>query len=163
WPSFLTQSRPGVHGVYHHLQWNPANMRIERVEPHWLGPVEPFWRKISQAGKRVIAFDVPFQFQGSTHVPLAIANLGSHDLAGPFWSSERTESDLIQKRYGPHPMRYEIPIEKTETQRSRIQDQIIKGAALKTDIAIDLLRRRPWDLALVVFGEMHRAGHVLWP
>jgi predicted AlkP superfamily phosphohydrolase/phosphomutase len=37
-----------------------------------------------------------------------------------------------------------------------------QATAQLRDIAIDLLKREPWQLACVVFGATHRAGHYLW-
>src|SRR5713101_1813126 len=58
WPTFYTASNPQDHGIYHHLQWDPALMRLRRVTAEWL-PVEPFYAKLERRGLSVIALDVP--------------------------------------------------------------------------------------------------------
>ena len=61
WPSFATGSSPGEHGIYHHIQWNPARMRLQRVGPDWLG-YRPFWQELAAASKKVCVIDVPMTF-----------------------------------------------------------------------------------------------------
>ena len=47
WPSFAAGKPPGEHGIYHHIQWNPASMRLQRVAADWLG-YRPFWLDLAE-------------------------------------------------------------------------------------------------------------------
>src|SRR4051812_36724016 len=58
WPTFYTGTTPGHHGIYQHLQWDAATMRMRRVTNDWRR-TKPFWRALDEKGVRVIAFDVP--------------------------------------------------------------------------------------------------------
>lgn len=161
WPSFYTRGGPGDHGIYHHLQWDPARMRVRRADRSWL-QTRPFWRTLGEQGVRVTAFDVPFVMRGEAPNVLEVMNWGAQDELDPFWSSDKRLQRRILRQYGLHPMGFEIPVPKTPAQLRRIAEDTTKGARLKGRLAVDLMRERPWDLFIVGFGELHRAGHVLW-
>lgn len=161
WPSFYTRAGPGDHGIYHHLQWDPARMKIRRADPSWL-QTRPFWRDLGEQGVRVTVFDVPFAMRGRAPNVLEVMNWGAQDQLDPFWSTDKRLQRRILRQYGLHPMGFEIPVPKTPAQLQRIADDTTKGARLRGRLAVDLMRERPWDLFIVGFGETHRAGHVLW-
>jgi predicted AlkP superfamily phosphohydrolase/phosphomutase len=161
WPSFCTGTHPQDHGVFHHLQWDPRGMRVRRVSGDWT-PYEPFWRAIAEAGTRVTVFDVPFVFPGETPA-LEVMNWGSHDLIGPFWCSDPALGRRFRRRFGLHPMGFEVPVDKTPGQLERAVGRIVRGAAGRAEAVRWLMAARPWDVFLVAFGEPHRAGHTIWP
>ena len=163
WSSFATRKKPGGHGVYHHIQWNPDQMGMQRTHPNWVGELTPFWRSMSKAGKQVCVLDVPFVFEGDSHGSLEILNWGSHDLVGPFWASDKNEEARIRSTYGIHPMGFEVPVDKSRKKLAEDRDDIIKGVELRTNLVTDLLERQSWDLFVFAFGETHRAGHMLYP
>lgn len=161
WPSFCSGAHPQDHGVFHHLQWDPNEMRVRRVSGDWT-PYEPFWRKMAAAGKKITIFDVPFVFPGET-AALEVMNWGSHDLIGPFWCSDPDLGRRFRSRFALHPMGFEVPVDKTPGQLERAVDRIVQGAAGKAEATKWLMAARPWDVFLVAFGEPHRAGHTIWP
>jgi predicted AlkP superfamily phosphohydrolase/phosphomutase len=161
WPSFYTRGGPGDHGIYHHLQWDPARMKIRRADRSWL-QTQPFWRTLGEQGVRVTVFDVPFVMRGEAPNVLEVMNWGAQDELDPFWSNDKRLQRRILSQYGLHPMGFEIPVPKTPAQLQRIADDTTRGARLRGRLAVDLMRERPWDLFIVGFGETHRAGHVLW-
>ena len=61
WPTFYTGRMPPDHGLYHYLQWRADLMALVRPSPDWL-KVRPFWRDLSEAGRHVVAIDVPMTF-----------------------------------------------------------------------------------------------------
>ena len=164
WSTFMAEATPDVHGIYHHIQWDPKKMRVRRTHPDWIGPSEPFWRPLARAGTKVISFDVPFLFKGETDEnAIEIANWGSHDLVDQFWCTDPKAEELVLSFALNHPMGFEIPVDKTPSDLGQIYDGIIEGIALKTDVVCSLLERMESDLFLVAYGEAHRAGHILWP
>ena len=52
WPTFATATNPGDHGMYHHLQWDAAAMRMRRITPDRFD-FEPFWYAMAREGRRV--------------------------------------------------------------------------------------------------------------
>ncbi|HXJ34469.1 MAG TPA: alkaline phosphatase family protein [Candidatus Eisenbacteria bacterium] len=163
WPTFATGVLPGVHGVYHHLQWDAAGMRLRRVAGDWLD-WEPFWNGLERRGLDVAVLDVPMTFPSRLARGIEVTNWGSHDQLGPFAARPAAVGTEIRRRFGRrHPMGYEIPVDKTPAQLGRIRRDLVAGAARKGELVRWLLGRRDWDLFLAVFGETHRGGHILWP
>jgi predicted AlkP superfamily phosphohydrolase/phosphomutase len=162
WPTFYTGALPGEHGVYHHLQWDAESMRMRRVSEDWLY-CEPFWYELSRCGQRICVVDVPMTFPTRLHGGLEVINWGSHDQLGEFHCNDVQLAQDIMRRFGPHPMGAEIPVDKTPTQLNRIRQNLTAGAERKGELIRWLMNEGSWDFFLTVFGECHRGGHILWP
>src|SRR5579864_2286911 len=60
WPTFMTGQGPGVHGISW-LEWViPGTYREQRMRGKDFEHLRPFWSALSDAGRRVAVFDVPF-------------------------------------------------------------------------------------------------------
>jgi predicted AlkP superfamily phosphohydrolase/phosphomutase len=162
WPSFFTESGPGEHGFYLILAWDPDAMRLKRVTRQRL-PMDPFWRKLAREGVDVIAVDVPMIDAPAEGPGIEIAGWGTHDGLTSFSARPRALEREIRRRFGTHPIGLEIPVAKSATQRERIKRRLVEGARRKGELTRWLAATQRWDLLLVVFSELHRGGHVLWP
>lgn len=162
WPTFCTGSMPGVHGIYHHLQWDPQGMRLRRVAPDWLD-YEPFWVEMERRGFRVVAVDVPMTFPSSLRQGIEVLSWGSHDTLTPFTASSVSLKREVIRRFGKHPMGSEITVKKTRREIERIGANLVLGAQRKGELCQWLLSNHAWDFFIGVFGECHRGGHILWP
>jgi predicted AlkP superfamily phosphohydrolase/phosphomutase len=162
WPTFYTASNPQDHGIYHHLQWDPALMRLRRVTADWL-PVEPFYAKLERRGLRVTALDVPASLRRYLDTGIEVTNFGCHDSLAEVESNQRNLARDIIDRFGTHPMRCEIPVDKSARELRRIRDDLVAGARIKGEVSRWLLGAHRSDFFITVFGECHRAGHILWP
>jgi predicted AlkP superfamily phosphohydrolase/phosphomutase len=162
WPTFYTGAGPGEHGIYHHLQWDAAAMRLRRVTDKWLW-AEPFWYELERQGKSVIAVDVPMTFPSRLRRGVEVINWGSHDTLSATSARPEPIARQIRKRFGKHPMGCEIPVDKTLAELERIRASLVAGARRKGELSRWLAESQPWDFFLTVFGETHRGGHILWP
>ncbi len=162
WPTFSTASLPGEHGIYQHIQWDPSRMKLRRLSTDWID-FQPFWSEAAGQGVRSTVIDVPFSFPTRPKQSVEVMNWGSHDLVGPYQSNPPELAREIRRRFGKHPMGYEIPVEKTRAQLEQIGKEIVAGARRKAELSRWLLETSEWDFFLTVFGECHRGGHVLWP
>jgi predicted AlkP superfamily phosphohydrolase/phosphomutase len=162
WPTFFTGELPGVHGIYHHLQWDAARMGLRRVSADWLD-CEAFWSALDGAGRDVCVVDVPMTVRNGVTRGIEIANWGSHDELRAFEGTPVEVARELRRRFGRHPMGPEIPVRKTAPELARIRQRLVAGARRKGELARWLYGLRDWDLFLCVFGETHRGGHILWP
>jgi predicted AlkP superfamily phosphohydrolase/phosphomutase len=162
WPTFYTGKGPGEHGIYHHLQWDAAAMRLRRVTDQWLW-AEPFWYELERRGKSIISIDVPMTFAARLSRGVEVINWGSHDTLSATSAHPASLKRDIHKRFGKHPMGCEIPVDKTLVQLENIRANLVAGARRKAELSRWLAESRPWDFFLTVFGETHRGGHILWP
>lgn len=162
WPTFYSGTLPGEHGIYHHLQWDPARMKVRRVSADWLY-CEPFWYELARQGIRVTVADVPMMFPSRLESGIEVVNWGSHDQLGPFHCNHSNLTRSIRRQFGVHPMGPEIPVTKSREQIDRIRRRLIDGTKKKGELIQTLMQDTDWDFFLGVFGETHRGGHILWP
>jgi predicted AlkP superfamily phosphohydrolase/phosphomutase len=161
WPTMYTGRSAGEHGISQHIQWDPAGMRMRRISSDWVYS-EPFWYDLARAGLGVTVLDVPFAFENRLPQAVEVINWGSHDLMGRFRTNPPELRAQIRRRYGRHPMGYEIPVSKGTRQLVTMQKECVVGAETKGRLARWLRDTTRWDFYLVVFGECHRGGHILW-
>jgi predicted AlkP superfamily phosphohydrolase/phosphomutase len=161
WPSMYTGTPPGEHGISQHIQWDPDGMRMRRIADDWIY-CEPFWYDLARAGRGVTVADVPFTFDNRLPQAVEIVNWGSHDLMGRFSATTPALRREIRRRFGRHPMGYEIPVSKDTGQLRTMRDELVTGARVKGELTSWLRDSTRWDFFLAVFGECHRAGHILW-
>jgi len=161
WPTFYTAKPPGDHGIYHHLQWDSSQMQLRRVTEEWLY-CEPFWYEFERRGLRVIALDVPMTFHPRLTNGIEVITWGSHDELTPFATHPGDLGRTLLRRFGSHPMGHEIPVRHSRRELEKIRRNLVKGAQLKADLG-EWLTAQPYDFFLIVFGECHRGGHILWP
>jgi predicted AlkP superfamily phosphohydrolase/phosphomutase len=161
WPSMYTGTAPGDHGISQHIQWDPDGMRMRRITADWIY-CEPFWYDLARAGLGVTVADVPFTFDNRLPAAVEVVNWGSHDLMGRFTATSPALRREIRRRFGRHPMGYEIPVSKDAGQLRTMRDELVAGARTKGELTRWLRESTRWDFFLSVFGECHRAGHILW-
>lgn len=161
WPTLFSGEPPGVHGIFYHLQWDPAAMRLRQISD-WLY-CEPFWAELERRGLRIVALDVPMSWPSRLTQGLEVTDWGTHDRMTDFHASVPDLAADIRRRFGDYPMGPEVPVRKTFRQLARMRDQIVDGVRHRAELARWLLDLRDWDFSIVVFGETHRAGHLFWP
>ena len=161
WPTMYTGKSAGEHGISQHIQWDPSAMRMRRIASDWMY-CEPFWYDIARAGLGVTVLDVPFSFENRLPQAVEIINWGSHDLMGRFQANRPELRQEIRRRFGRHPMGYEIPVSKDTRQLVAMTRECVIGAGTKGRLARWLRDSTKWDFYLAVFGECHRGGHILW-
>ncbi len=167
WPSFFTEKSPGQHGFYLIMGWDGARMRLRRAAPDWL-PLEPFWRDLARHGLKVITVDVPMSFGPRTGSSLEIVGWGAHQDLSDFSVYPPALMDEVRRQFGVSSLGAEIPVENqvgtsAHSARDRLRQRLVTSAHRKAELINWLAATREWDFLLAVFGEAHRAGHVLWP
>lgn len=162
WPSFYTADTVARHGIYHNKLWRHEHMRAEVAHESWL-PARPFWESLAAAGRSVCVIDVPMTLGAPRPVDgYQIYGWGTHDLI----TRGSWPPDLwgrLEGRFGP-PL---TPVESFGPQSRRalssLGDILERATVQLTELSLELLGERPWDLFLMVLGAAHRSGHYLWP
>jgi len=162
WPTFFTGQPPGVHGNYHHLQWDADAMRLRRVDESWFD-AEPFWADPRFAGRRICVLDVPRGYRRFYPPALELRDWGTHDKYGPFACSDPAIEKAVRRRFGESPMGIEVPVDKRPRQLRRIRDDLVESVGRRGALIRWLRDLDDWELFIAVFGESHRGGHILWP
>ena len=165
WPTFSTGTLPLKNGQFFtHMQLDDGSYRINKK---YADDVDfpPFWDALGQAGRRVFTFDIA-QTRPIEHFNgVNLCAWGSEYPAWPRSSWPKPLMKELVRHYGGHPLvnDYRLSIRpQTEREISAFYDKLCTGLERKGSIAIDILARERWDLAVIIFPEVHWAMHTLW-
>jgi predicted AlkP superfamily phosphohydrolase/phosphomutase len=163
WPTIFTGTLPGKHGVYYPYQPRPGQQQPEHIGPGQYG-APPFWQVLDGAGKHCIVLDAPETFPATGFRGAQIFEWGTWAW---YWKRMTIPVEVerkLTKEFGPYPLKLEAKrLGLGMPDVAYLHRQLIAGAAQKAKITKSLMHSYPWDLLLVVFAELHPAGHYLWP
>lgn len=160
WATFATGQTPGEHGIYYPMQWDPASMRLRRVRNDWL-PIRAFWADLAQRGRAVCTLDASVEPQDLGARGLEVANWGTHNQLDSLVCSRPGLRREILRRFGPSRIGRDNKVA-LPSNRFDIRNRLVQSAKLRGEIIAWLHGLADWDLFLAVYGEAHRAGHILW-
>ena len=162
WPTFVTGHSPKGHGFYCDLAWQPEQMRLVRAS---FAHLQPFWRRLANHRISSAVLDVPFVTPASVGGCAEILDWGAHDwLGGTLRVTPDSLAGLVRAA-GTHPFsRHVVTLEgpHDEPGLRRIERDCLDGARRRGSLALRLVDAVAPNLMLVVFSEVHRAGHYLW-
>jgi predicted AlkP superfamily phosphohydrolase/phosphomutase len=165
WPSFATATNPLKHGQFFtHMQLRSGTYRIDKKYADDI-PVEFFWEPLGRAGMRVFSFDVAQTRPIAGFNGVNLCAWGSEYPAWPRSSSPKPLMKELVGRYGSHPLvdQYRLSIRpESEEEHRAFYEKLTTGLERKGNICLDILKREPWDLSVIVFPEVHWAMHLLW-
>jgi predicted AlkP superfamily phosphohydrolase/phosphomutase len=156
WPSIYTGTQPGKHGIYHGVQMEPGQQKVDRVKPSQCGQ-PPFWRTLDSDGKRSIIMDVPFNYPLKNFNGTQILDWGTYERNYESHSLPGEVLTEISRRFSAYPFGAEMSRDAPSSVRhfSRARAQLLAGAALKGNVIKWLISSRPWDFLMAVFSEIH--------
>ncbi|HEX8844404.1 MAG TPA: alkaline phosphatase family protein [Pyrinomonadaceae bacterium] len=164
WPTFITGKDAREHGVYGEWCWQPRTMGIERYSGHGL---TPFWKSLArEEGMTVGIFDVPFFPVLGLPAGFEISEWGAHDiLEGRTEIQPARLSEFISQTTS-HPFQleyFDAAGPDDDARLAKMHAACLDGVRLRGELAGRLIVETRPDLAVVVFPEIHHAGHYFWP
>lgn len=160
WPTIYTGTTPGRHGLYHAYQVRAGEQEIRRADVE-ANPVPPFWKYLDDAGRRCIVVDAFMNCLLPDFRGIQILEYGTWTwFTDPVTTPGHLRREIL-RRFGPYPAPEHLEVF-TVPEPIRFRDRLIRGAAVKADVARWLLTEQPWSMAFINFGEPHGAGHYLW-
>jgi predicted AlkP superfamily phosphohydrolase/phosphomutase len=163
WPSLYTGRGPAGHGFYRILQLSPGSYDFHQLFDRDGGlQGKPFWREVSDAGRRVAVFDVPLTRLEALN-GLHCVEWGGHDILFGFRTSPPDFADRILERYGTTPVPPDMDVARSTVEEiDRWVTGLEEQAATKARMTIDVMKGGAWDLVTQVFTESHQVGHQCW-
>jgi predicted AlkP superfamily phosphohydrolase/phosphomutase len=163
WPTFATGSSPGRHGVYYPYQPRPGYQQAQFIASDQYG-TPTFWALADEARRRCLVYDVPETFPDPGFGGRAIFDWGTWAHYGERAAQPPALLAELKSRFGDYPLGLEAKrLGLGRPDRADLERRLIKSVAYKQDTAAWLLGAASWDLAVIGFGELHPAGHYLWP
>ncbi len=162
WPTFLTGEEPATHGIYSEWKWLPETMSLRRYEGHHL---TPFWKTWIERGVSVGVFDVPFAPPIGVTNGFEVCEWWAHDstAAGLRANPEPVRSLVAEAT--AHPLSANRFFTSTPESKSNLKELAAacsEGARLRAALVQRLIKQTNPQVSLVVFPELHHAGHQLW-
>ena len=162
WPTFLTGEEPTAHGIYSEWKWLPETMNLRRYEGHHL---TPFWRSLAQQGVSIGVLDVPFAPPVGITRGFEVCEWWAHDSTAAGFRAGPAEIRSLVQKSPPHPLSANRFVTVTPGSKNNIEElagACCAGARLRGLLARCLISETNPQLSVVVFPEVHHAGHQLW-
>lgn len=162
WPTFMTGEEPTAHGIYGEWRWRPETMSLGRHRAHQL---TPFWKSLAQRKVSLGVFDVPFALPVGVSSGFEVCEWWAHDATGAGLQAAPEEVLSFVKDWQPHPLSAKQFVKTTPDSRRSLRKltaACIAGVRLRGALAERLISETKPRLSLVVFPEVHHAGHQMW-
>jgi predicted AlkP superfamily phosphohydrolase/phosphomutase len=163
WPSFCTGVNPSRHGRYFSLHMQIGTYELHKYrfdKDQW----RPFWRTLSQAGRRVAVIDVPYDSLCDDINGLQIVDWVIHNpqrSEAGIWPPE--EAKNVAEHIGAEdPVGMCDHYSSSGADMEAFKKRLLAQIARKGDLACQYLDQGGWDLFLMTFDESHCAGHRAW-
>lgn len=167
WVSMMTGVNPGKHGVFFFLGGLHDNLRYGRSlgSPDIKFP--PLWSVLSRNGRRVLFLNVPFTYPPEAVNGVMVSGMLVPDSAQVV-SHPPEVYDELQALCDGFPINDWSPdvICSDTSKFHRYFDKTVRLLATitekRTQAALHLLKKEPWDLGMVVFTSIDRLQHLFW-
>lgn len=155
WTTMITGKNPGKHGMYDFIQRRLDSYHLQYVKPN-LPRFGTIFHHLSQQGRRVGVMGIP-----STYPPEPV---NGFMISGP-WAPQNEScvyptdmfSYLVDRGYEiNNSMAY------TPELAGEFARYLRKTTDVRALVAVDLLKREPWDLFMVVFRDTDTVAHKYW-
>lgn len=162
WPSFISGCHPGKNRVHSWQQLEPGTYRQYRCHAADHAQRPPFWKYLSEAGRRLCILDIPHSRVLAGINGVQTVEWGAHDAAYGFQASSPDVAAEIATRFGIHPVSGESDAMIDLAHPLAFRDQLLRGIAMKGELTRHFYAKEDWDFFAQVFTEAHCGGHLLW-
>lgn len=163
WASLHTGASAGRHGAYAFEALQPGSYRLRIFADRTL-PLAPFWRRLSEAGLRVLIMNPSELLPVSSVNGLQVGAWRTH-LVGHYYSAQSEPKDLLTS------LDRQFPIADFEMEDwglsgtanpQRYVRALTHNIQIKTDAFIDWMGGEHWDHAYVSYDDLHVLFHNFW-
>jgi predicted AlkP superfamily phosphohydrolase/phosphomutase len=162
WPTFITGLEPTTHGVYSEWRWKPDIMGLSRYHGRHL---TPFWKGYAQQDTRIGVFDIPFAMPVGVSEGFEVSEWWAHDSTGAGLQVGPNDLFPLVKSSPAHPLsanRFVNASPNDQSDLNALSAACIEGVRLRGGLARMLTKETNPRMLLMVFPEIHHAGHQMW-
>ncbi len=162
WPTFITGTEPTTHGVYSEWSWKPRTMSLSRYNGRHL---TPFWKAPAEQNVRIGTFDIPFALPLGVSDGFEVFEWWAHDSTGAGLDGGPKEIISLVKASPSHPLsanRFVNATPNSQSDLKALSEACIAGVRLRGALAQTLIKETTPRLTVMVFPEIHHAGHQMW-
>ena len=156
WTSFMTGKNPGKHGIYDFVVHKPQS--YELLYTHGgMRKGATLWKLLSDAGKKVIAVNVPM-----TYPPEAINGINISGFDAPGIDSDFIYPPRLYKEIRNDLGEYILRDYAQGHNPSTFLDQIHATLDFQKKLMFYLMERHEWDFNMMVFNAVDLVQHGYW-
>ena len=156
WTSFMTGKNPGKHGIYDFVVHKPQS--YELLYTHGgMRKGATLWKLLSDAGKKVIAVNVPMTYPPEAINGINISGFDAPGLDSDFVYPPRLYKE-IQKDLGEYILRDYAQGHNPST----FLNQIHATLDFQKKLMFYLMERHEWDFYMMVFNAVDLVQHGYW-
>ena len=155
WPTILTGTNPGQHGMFDFFAVRPGTYDSRPVMLlDWRRP--PLWQLLSRLGVTVGVFNVPITF------PVQPINgfIVSGEMGTPRLDARMFYPEQVRDIIRPQLRCYEL--EPIAGRSRRDVRRLVRQIAVRNEAALALVERVPTDVLVVVLNYVDHAEHLFW-
>jgi predicted AlkP superfamily phosphohydrolase/phosphomutase len=151
----------GEHGLFYPFQWAAGDQRVRLAAQ--FGAPAPIWDRLGRAGRSTLAID-PYECHRPAEATGELySGWGMRErVVLERWAVPEGGDREPRRRHGRPPDVSEVFGAQTPREQGRLRERFLRAPRRVTDLAIERLRARSFDLAWIVFASPHLAGHRLW-
>lgn len=158
WTTMFTGKNPGQHGVF---DWGliDHNYVLKMLNTTRIAD-QPLWMRLSDLGRRVGVFSVPFTYPPDPVNGFVVCGMGTPGPQYP-WAYPAEVKDAILDHFGGSYI-FNVPIVNyAATQYDQLVDHIVNLEDKRTAILLRLVEQFTLDDLIVVYGGTDWIGHFL--
>ncbi len=161
WVNFVNNVPTSDHGWYFIKVWSPEHGRTLDANGSWLRQ-SVFWQPLEQAGLRIGLIDVPYAKDPGPNFKGAYLNGWQNHDVERLRSHPRSLVAELEERFGKPVLKPERYGPQSPSDLLEMRQNTLSSIEQVTRLTEWLLKRDRYDLFIMVFGAIHRAGHYLW-
>jgi len=161
WSCLYSGTNPGKFGKYFYVGYDPATGGLRHVKDDQFSE-RPFWRLLSDAGRRVGVVDAVKIPASRDLNGVHIANWGAHATKTPTESWPPELLAEVRREIGEHPVGDIDAMDDTLASYRRKRADLLEGVRKHGELNRWLMKTNDWDVHYASFSETHQVGHFFW-
>lgn len=162
WTTFMTGVNPGKHGIFWFAERNGADASTVRFVTAADRRAPSVWRRLSDAGRRVIAVNVPLTYPAEPVNGVLLAGFDAPSTRSAGFSHPAGLLDDLEREVGRYVLHATIAPGDGVADRARVVQEILEAEESRVRAALHLMRTREWDVAMYMVKATDQAAHHVW-
>jgi predicted AlkP superfamily phosphohydrolase/phosphomutase len=159
WSTLMTGVNPGRHGIFDFTQRLPGRYQIAFINATYRR-VPSLWQRVSQSGRRVGVMGFP-----ATFPPEPVNGFLISGFDAPVTTSidhRCVHPPELHREIAPYPLSGIQEVNIGPDWHDQALRRLLWATERRTDVALELLGREPWDLFAIHYGASDTIAHHFW-
>jgi predicted AlkP superfamily phosphohydrolase/phosphomutase len=155
WTSMISGLNPGKHGIYDFVRLLPGSYRLLSTRRDQTA-FRTIFEHAGESDRRVIAMNIPLTYPPAPVRGIMVSGLGAPS-SGKFAHPPELRDELLSWGY-----RLDVDVEFAPGREAEWIADLQNVTRGQTDAMIRLIKREPWDLAMIVYRAIDEVETYFW-